>query len=402
MNKGIIINIRKLLLVFALSFFLIGIGYKYYEWNLLKNLSNLYNTSWKQELKTVERGGKAGDEFFKLQADTFSEKAAADSLVKNYKELSGKLNLYIENEEEYLRLIRQNKDKYLALKTPPLFLFGPQGNFGKETVNLQLKYYDSEEENANRNIASLYLWSNLLSVLRDKSIVEAFEKKIGSNYKNVSKYFSDISTIQSYTENSYRFSHQEEIDKYFPGGLETLQKYKSYLSTYYLVVEDIVNGDYDSAAYKYTNISNNIASLSLNLDSIFNAQADEQRVSNNKKIVEAVSNQASLIKRFKKNNLGKYPFLSTINKWKEDLVLCQMYDFKTLAIYYSITSNYPTAKNFNDLIIELSSVNPKTEIVDNDFDRDVVMFTNDDDRIEFQCKDEADGDTLIFTTIKTD
>jgi hypothetical protein len=400
-KKGVRLSLRIVLLSIIFVLILLGIGYKYYEWQVVKNLSDLYNSSWKQELKAVENSVKAGDDFFQFQEDTFAAKDFTASFTKNYDDLRGKFNLYIESEEGYKNLINQNRNKYLVLKSSSSFLFGPQGDFVRKVVDLQLKYYDDEIENTNRNVAGSYLLSNLLSVLYDKGIVDAYEKKIGTTYANIPKYFSDISTIQSYTKNDFKFSHEDEIKKYFPGGYESLQKYRDYLSTYYLVVQDIVNGDYQSAAYKYTNISNNIASLTINFKDFFNTQADDQTTNRDKEIVDIVSNQANLIKQFKKNGLGKYPLLPTINKWEEDLVLCKMYDFKAVSVYNSVTLKYPASRNFDDLLKELSGVNPRTDFVDSSFDKSVVVFTNDDKKIEFQCKDKYDGDILTFTTKKS-
>ena len=400
-KSGAKINLRIILLVLVFILILLGVGYKYYEWNTVKSLSDLYNSSWKQEFKTVENNIKTGDDFYSFQKDTFASKNITDAFTKNYTDLKGKLNLYLESEEQYKNLVVQDRNKFLALKSSASFLLGPQGDFVKKVVDLQLKYYDDELENANRNATGSYLWSNLLSVWYDKGIVDAYEKKIGTKYNNIPTYFSDISTIQSYTNSDFKFSHEDDIKKYYPGGYSALQKYKDYLSNYYIVVQDIVNSDYQSAAYNYTNISNNIASLTINFKDFFNAQADDQRINRDKEIVDVVSNEANLIKQFKKNGLGKYPLLPPINTWKEDLVLCQMYDFKAVTVYNSVTSKYPMSKNFNDLLNELSGINPRTDFVDGSFDKSTVTFTNDDKKIEFQCKDKYDGDTLSFPTKKS-
>lgn len=400
-KKGSGLSLRIVLLILVFVLILLGIGYKYYEYQTVKNLSDLYNSSWKQEFKTVENNIKTGDDFYSFQKDTFSSKDITGAFTKNYTDLKGKLNLYLESEEQYKDLITQDRNKFLALKSSASFLFGPQGDFVKKVIDAQLKYYNDELENANRNATGSYLWSNLLSVWYDKGIVDAYEKRIGTNYKSIPTYFSDISTIQSYTNSDFKFSHEDDIKKYYPGGYSALEKYKDYLSNYYIVVQDIVNGDYQSAAYNYTNISNNIASLTINFNDFFNVQTDDQRINRDKEIVDLVSSQANLIKQFKKNGLGKYPLLPPIEKWKEDLVLCQMYDFKAVSVYNAVTSKYPTAKNFNDLLNELSGVNPKTDFVDGSFDKSTVTFTNDDKKIEFQCKDKYDGDTLSFPTKKS-
>lgn len=392
--------IRIFLLVLVIVLVLSSVGYKYHEWNTINGLSNLYNSSWKQEFKTVESGNKKSDDFLKFSDEVFGEKYTNDNFFKQYSELKGKLNLSIENQEEYIRLLNQNKDKYKAMKSASTILVGSQGDFAKKLINFQIEYLDNEIENANRYLANLYLQVGLFDVFHDKGITENYDAAITANKNNLIKNFSDISSIQSYTTSDFKFSHEEDIKKYFPDGYSALKKYKDYLSTYYLVVQDIVNGDLDSASYKYTDISNNVASLTLNYNGLFST-GDDQRISRDKDIVSAVSNGAELIKQFKKNNLGKYPLLKEIKTWKEDLVLCEMYNFKSGTIYKSVTSKYPSSKNFDDLLNELSSVNPKTDFVDKDFDKSVVNFINDDKKIEFQCKDKIDGDTLTFSFKKS-
>lgn len=376
----------------------LGGGYKYYEWNTIRQLSELYNSAWKQEFKTVESGAKKSDDYFQFVDQINGPKSTNDSYLKQYPDLKGRLNLLIENAENYKNFINQERDKYKAIRSSASILFGSQGNFVKKLSDYQIKYLDNEIENNSRNLTALYLQANLNEVFKDKIITASYDDKINANKNNLYKNFSDISTIQSYTVSDFKFNHEDKIKQYYPEGYAALQKYKDYLSTYYLVVQDIINGDLDSASYKYTNISNNVASLTLNYKGLFGGGNDE-RINRDKDIVEAVSNGAALIKQLKKNGLGKYPFLQEVKTWKEDLVLCQMYNFKS-GVYNLVTSKYPSAKNFDDLLNELSNVNPKTDFVDKDFDKSVLNFTNDVKKIEFICKDKVEGDTLTFSIIK--
>lgn len=373
-------------------------GYKYHEWNTISQLSDLYNSAWKQEFKSVESGVKKNNDYFQFVDQINGPKTTNDSYIKQYPDLKSKLNLLIENKEDYNNFIKQERDKYKAIRSAASILFGQQGDFAKKLSDYQIKYLDNEVENSNRYLTALYLQADLNEVFNDKTITASYEDKITENKNNLYKNFSDISTIQSYTGSDFKFNHEDKIKQYYPEGYTALQKYKDYLSTYYLVVQDIINGDLDSASYKYTNISNNIASLTLNYKGLFST-GDDHKIGRDKDIVDAVSNGAALIKQFKKNNWGRYPLLPEIKTWKEDLVLCKMYDFKS-GVYNLVTSKYPTSKNFDDLLKELSNVNPRTDFVDQDFDRSVVTYTNDDKKLEFQCKDKVDGDTITFTITK--
>lgn len=393
------INLRLALLVVVSIFLILGITYKYFEWNTLKTLSDLYNSSWKNEFKIVEQNTKKYDDLAQFQNTIFNSKDP-DSFSKNYIDLNSKLNLLTESEQQYLSTIKDSRDKYINLQKSTAFLIGQRGDFAKKLIDLQIKYYNDEIESGQRGDANLYLESDLYSLWNDKGLVDSFDKKISPDAKtNIPKYFADIAPLQSYTKSDFTLNHSDEIKQYFPDGYDALNKYKDYLSNYYIVVQDIVNGDYNSAAYNYTTISNNISNLTLNFKGIFSSGKDQQ-IERSKNIADEVSNGITLIKQFKKNNLGKYPILPAVSIWKEDLVLCQLYDFKSTTIYHNVTSKYPSSKNFSDLLNELSDVNPKTDSVDKDFNKSIVTYTNDDKKIEFKCKDIVDGDTLTFSFTK--
>ena len=85
--------------------------------------------------------------------------------------------------------------------------------------------------------------------------------------------------------------------------------------------------------------------------------------------------------------------------WSEDLVLCQMYNYKS-SYYYDVTSSYPTSKTVSDLIKELSTISPKTTNIDDKFDKSVMTFKNSDKRLDFTCKDKVSNTSLKYFITK--
>ena len=118
-----------------------------------------------------------------------------------------------------------------------------------------------------------------------------------------------------------------------------------------------------------------------------------------KNTIETVTNKVNAINTFQEEDLGSYPALPKISKWKEDLVLCQLYAYKS-QFYNLITGKYPEATNFDELLIKLSQVAPKTDDVDRKFDKSVIKFTNNDKEITFECTDKEDSKTFVFKTPK--
>ena len=91
----------------------------------------------------------------------------------------------------------------------------------------------------------------MLSVLKDQAVVDKFSSTIIKDPLNsIPKYFPNISPLEKYTSNNFKFYHEDLIKQYLPNGYEALNRYKSYFSSYYSVTKDVVNGDYESVDRK--------------------------------------------------------------------------------------------------------------------------------------------------------
>lgn len=392
------INIRLAILIALLATFLIFVGYKYYEWSTLQFVYNLYNKSWSQELGLVQDENKNYLSYLQIYQKIYDKNAPKNALLNNYNELSGDLELVISNQESYKTALQQDSDAYSGINT--LLLFGQRGGFVKNIVSQQLNYYQYEKDNAEMTNASLWLTFNLFRVLKDMSIVYNFTYETNSDYQTlIPKFWTDLAPLQAYTDSNFSFEHQDKIKKYYPSAYDLLSRYQSYFSDYYSTMQDAVNGDYQSVSYKIPTLQQTWTSLNVNFNDLY-SETKDKTTSNDKNIIQIISDQSNIIKDFLSQKLYTYPLLPSIGKnWKSDLVLCQMYDFKS-ELYHTITSNYIKASDSASLLNELQLVPPSTQFVDSKFDKGSMKIENNDKQIIFTCIDKTDNTSYKFVDVK--
>ena len=178
-----------------------------------------------------------------------------------------------------------------------------------------------------------------------------------------------------------------------------LKKYRDFFSTYYAIAEDYAKEDFDSASYKYTRLQQDALSMNDAGEDVFE-QYEERDNEGTKKIISTVAKQTELIKDFYKNNLHRYPLLTEVSAFDEDLVLCQLYTYKSFSLYENIMGEYPSAMNFDDLLIELSSVAPRTDKLDKLFNKQQVDYYQNNKEISFRCKSKVTDKKFTFTALK--
>lgn len=389
-------TVRTFLIVAFIVFLFVGVGYKYFEWNTLNTLSQLYNSSWNKEFNLIEAENKNSKDFGTLLEKVLTSKTYPDDLKTNYDELIGKLRLVIASQEEYNNAIKSNKQQFDQLNTA--LLFGRRGELAKKLIKDQSNYYSFEINNADYSDASNWLGYNMLSAWKDQVIADKFSNTIIKDPLNsIPKYFPNISALEKYTSNNFKFDHEDLIKQYLPNGYEALNRYKAYFSGYYSVTKDVVNGDYESTRYKLAKLSETRTNLNINFFDLF-SEGNSKRIENAKNIILLVSDGAALIKDFKNKGLYRYPLLKSVNNWDEDLVLCQMYNYKS-SVYHNMTTKYVSAKTVTDLLNELSTAPPNTTTIDSQFDKKTMSFTNDDKAVTFKCTGKLNK-TYTFETTK--
>lgn len=397
---GFLNNLRNLILIGLVALILLGIGYKYLEYSTLKSISDQLSSTERQEISLVEEQSKLSEKGYELFSKILlDEKSSNEEKLKQFKELEGLISQILNNEENYIKTIETNGEKYKKLSSRSKFLLGKRGSIAKQLLEDQESFYDNEINITKDSYTGDIMFAQIITIFKDNLVLTDYDAKAtksGETY--YSENFADIASLEKYNRGDFRFKEDEQIKNLYPYGYETLHKYKDYFASYYAVVKDFVAGDLESAGYKYSRIQETATSLNIDWDKLL-SEGDERRKERAKNTILAVSGKVKLIKDFKENNLGTYPGLSSISKWKEDLVLCQLYSYKT-GFYNLITSKYPDASNFEELIVQLSQVSPKTDEVDRKFDKSVVKFTNNDKEITFECTDKEDQRVFVFKTSK--
>lgn len=392
-----LIKIRNLLLVFFVFIILLFIGYKYFEWNTFKDIANSYNTSWLKELSLTSEGGIPSKDYNDELANNKNFKQSDRSaFLKGLDEINAKLNIVVNVLEGYSDQLEQDRKIFAKLKNKTNFLFGERGNIAKKIVDDQLAYYDLEQKGNKISLANYYGVNVLFNIWRDSITLTNFLDKIGSSTDAsfIGKYFSELAPLEKYTSSNFKFEHEDEIKQYYPDFGNKINSYKKYFASYYTAEKDFSVGNTETAQLELQTTTDNWAKISIDYSSLGNEQNPTLKEAT-KEILRLVSDQSMTIKNYKLKKLYKYPLLPSIDVWKEDLVLCQMYDYKTY-YYYSVTSKYPTAKTVDGLIKELSKISPKTDNVDGIFDKSAMKFINSDKKLDFTCIDKYSGTRLNY------
>lgn len=393
--------LRIVIVVACVLLLFLGIGYKFQEYNHLKNLVDTYQLVLTGKLTHIEEYNNSQEEGYKHLKTYLSQKpntpikdtlSNLDQVIKSAKLIQGIV-------EDYEKRVKEDREKFQSIKKSRLLLVGSAKGFSDKLLDSIDNYYQEEAKTAKNNNLSLDFSINLYETLKDYSIAlnySATSAKLPA--EKVATTFYELSSLEKYSRDDFSFRNEEEIKKLMPYEYEILTKYKQYLKSYYTVVKDYVNGNYDSAAYKATRLTTDASNLTVDWSRI--GEWDEaERVKRGKTILEDLITQLSLLKELKQNGIGKYPYVKEVTFNKKDLLLCHLYSYKK-GIYNLVTSEYPKAKTIEDLQKELSTVSPKTNELDSEFDKDSMEFTNIDDKIEVICKDKEANKSYIFTTSK--
>ncbi len=397
-----IIKIRNLLILSLTLLVLLFVGYKYFEWKTFSDLQNTYNTGYFDEIKSVSQMESPTADYVDALLNNQQFKKPKDSAdyLEGLTTIEDKLNIVINDEEGYGDLLKQKLPLFTALRNSANLLFGQRGDIAKKIVNDQIAYYQDEVNQNNITLSELYGVKILFTIYRDNTALNDFSKAVGTstNASYISQYFNEITPLGKYADNNFKFDKEDFIKAYFPNLINKVNNWKSYFSAYYAAEKDFSVGNTDTAQLELQAVMDNGSNSYIDYSSVFNEQ-NSTLSDISKDVLIKVSDQAAAIKDYKSNGLYKYPFLKSLNSWKEDFVLCQMYDFKT-GIYYSITSKYPVSKTVSDLINELSTISPKTDNVDGRFDKSTMIFSNIDKQLNFTCKDKYTGEKLKFFITK--
>ncbi|QQG43376.1 MAG: hypothetical protein HYW45_04265 [Candidatus Daviesbacteria bacterium] len=394
-------QLKTLTIAACLLLIALGIGYKFQERQHLRTLVDTYHSVLTDELTVIEEYNNSQEEAYK-HLKTFLDqkpntpiKDTLDNLDRIIR--SGKL---IENQDqEYQRKINEDRQKFQNLRKSAVLLIGPAKEFSTKLLDSIDAYYENEIESAKNNSIGLDFTLSLFETLKDYSI--ALNHSDTSAKLNAEKFaatFYEISTLEKYARSDFSFRNEAEIKRLLPYEYEVLTKYREYLKSYYTVSKDVVDGNYESAGYKAGKLSTDASNLTVDWSRIGTGDDNEQ-TKRSKAILEQLIVQLNTLNNFKQRGLGKYPFMNEIAFTKKDLLLCHIYSYKT-GLYNLITSENPKAKTTEDLLKDLSTVSPKTNDLDNEFDKSSMKYTNTDEKMEFVCEDKPANKSYTFTTSK--
>lgn len=390
-------HLRDLILFFLIFFLIVSVGYKYLEWNFFNNLSLLQATNLPEELSIIERSNEFTRDSISSIKDITSDKKIQQDRLKIYDELDGKINLNIDITKTYLNTLKDNSKKYKPFIFVSNLVVGGRGSLARQIVSTQIEYYEKEIQAAEDEIIDGYLLKNIFSLSKDKYIMSMYDKKTSESPKTLSsKYFSEVASLEKYTRNDFEFPEQDSIKEKHPYGYETLHNNKEYIGSYYSIVKDFVTGDYDSAAYKYSKLQDQYLKLNVDMDKLF-AENQSMKQDRQRRIIELITSKNVAIKEYKNKNMGKYPLLLNIEGWKEDLEMCQIYDVKG-SLLAEISKKPISAKTLDEFMEELAQVGPSTTMIDDKIDREIIKYTNSEDKITYQCLDRDTGKEYTFIT----
>ena len=108
-------HLRDLLIAFLALILVLGIGYKYLEWNFFNKLSSLQSSTIPQELAIVERLDKLYDDSLIPLEELVSEGITEERQIEIYDDMDGSLNLVIDSDKNYLNVMQTLTIKAICL-----------------------------------------------------------------------------------------------------------------------------------------------------------------------------------------------------------------------------------------------------------------------------------------------
>lgn len=374
---------------------LIGFGYKYNEWYVLNYLNNLQREADLSELKLIQKSNALGhdDEVVDIFINSLTEEPSI--IEENYKKLNSYFYLNNVTHEEYNDLLVENYQKYRNIKKRSVFLLGSKKQFVSKFLNLTENYYENEIKSSENIDKSLAFVENLYLLIKDRSIIEYYFYT-SEDLDDIAANFDKISGSEKYTRSDFKFDQEEDIRSYYTLGSEMLDINKKYISNLYLIVKDVIAGDYESADYKYSSLMNQRADFNIDFDDVFDENEDDERKLE-QEIASINTEKILLLDDLNKNPIDNYPLVDSLKAWETDALICNLFWYKT-SIYKGIFDEVPVVDNLKDLITELNKIPPNTEQVSEiiNYEKNKIEYDQEDKKLKFICEANTTGEEFIF------
>ncbi len=391
-------NKSKQLIFLGSAFLLLILAsfYKYLEFKFIDDAARLYNRTWLEELRLVETNNNLSNKQALSARAFFSASSSAD-INQSYAELVSNLGRKIENNKDYIEKIKSNSKEYSKLEKNYWFLVGIKPNKIREIIDKQRNYYSLESKGGEDGLLASFFWKNLVEAMYDMSKLNDFDKKITSNSKtNSLKYFGDIATLAKYSENGFKFSHEDALSSRYPDEYSILNKYKNFFVSYYELIKAYNAGQAETESYKdrYNKRTQNRSNLNVDFAGFFkgSTEAIQNLIKEDATIITGLLDK---IYSFEASKV-RYPFLGSPAHFSSSAVHCQLYDYKAISLYPAVVSKAPEAKDFKALLVELSNISPKTDKIDSKLSSKYIEFSNTKNSIKFVCIDVLTGQRLVY------
>jgi len=390
------IKINWFVVLFGLIAFL-GI-YKFFEYKLISDLAFRHSASLVEELTFEAENDKTEQERTNVVLLAFG--IEAEPIDKNSKEKNKTIEeifddaisaIKIEKEKsnQYLDILENNNKEFIKLKKFSKLIVGKRGNFVKEFISNQSEYYQETKKYVMDMNTDSDMVMSLITIKKDWNNIDNFLLKTSNLNKNYSKYFNVISSLDKYTDQNFKFLNEDKIKIRSPYAFEMLSRNKEYFSVYYQIIKDFVEGDDESGTYKLSKLNNILANFNFDYERIF-GENSESNLEHSKYNAKIILRQIQLITNFKTNNLGKYPLVKEVGGWKDQLLLCDSYQYR-VGIYYGITNKLVKSTNHKDLLNEFNLAGVQVVNEDQFFDETNLLISESDKLLTFTCIDKDTG-----------
>ena len=389
----IVLSVLLLLLI------LLAVSYKYCEFKFFDDTAKLYNLTSSQELKLNEKMNNESNKAAPINRSFFVASSSAD-LIKVYYEVQSAMSINSVNYNEYISVLTNNKGKYQKLKNRYSLIIGKKADLTRNIIDKQTEYYNLETQGAEESLIKLYFWQSLYEAIVDMSRANQYDKDNQYNTKeNTIKNFPNISSLNKYSSDNFKFNHEDQIAKLYPDELAILNKYKLYFASYYDLIKSYIAGQQQTTSYtdRWNKMRQNASNINLDWTSIFknSLDRDSKRGIN---IATIGTSELKLMYEFESMKV-KYPLLSSPTHFSSSVQHCQLYDYKA-SIYPYLLKKPISANSYEDLLIELSSIPPSTIDIDKKLDISNIEFINDKIQLQFVCVDQLTKEKFTFTHLK--
>ncbi|HEX7017823.1 MAG TPA: hypothetical protein VF209_02865 [Patescibacteria group bacterium] len=403
--KSILLGILLLILVG-------GMGYKWYEWQALTAFARMHNQYVVEELKLMDEINNVAQEMYGNQDEAAAEEeeevsdeeiaaffeSGGAEIQQEFNDAKNDFAFFNEKYTEYQTLLEEHQAGYSSFVDKRLkYVYGQRADQMKKVAAAMDTYYSTELSDVQHGQIDAQLGFNISEAQKDMLLLQLYSVNTAGflDDQAVSDNFSDIASLEKYGRDDFKFEREDEIKQNNPYGHETLHKFRSYFKTTYSAIKDIVAGNFDSAGYKFSRLGEEAADIGTIDQERLEDEGKDQRIDRKRRLVESLLARYQAVQELSSADGSDLPVLGNYQDWNQELLACHTYIYKS-DLYREVREKYPEAQDITGFVEELNQVSPKTDVVDNSVNKELVSVVNDDKKIEITCKSE-EGDEYTLT-----